>query len=190
MTLTIKYEHMKKTLLFLLGFSFCFSAFSQDRLNKVSINPVSLIGAGVNNFEYERGLAEGVLGISFYYGKTGNAIRPVNGYRINTSEQAIAFNVYLKNIGKPAFWFGPRISFASSDIVDDANTANYAYNIGTLGFGMGVGFQLVLGGFYLTPFANIGAAITNDLWGDLQLGGNLEPKTFLFNYGLKMGVAF
>jgi hypothetical protein len=187
---TLKNDQMKKTFLLLLGTIFCFSVFSQDRLNKVSFNPVSLIAAGLNNFEYERGLAEGKLGLAFYYGKTGNAIRPLNGYRINMSEQSLAFNIYVKNISRPAFWFGPRISFISSDIVDEDDPSNYAYNIGTLGLGLGVGFQLVAGGFYLTPFINIGGAITNDLWGELDYKGNLEPTRFLFSYGLKMGIAF
>jgi len=170
--------------------AFCFSVYSQDKLNKLSMNPVSLILASMNNFEFERGFADGKLGIAFYYGKTGNTTKAVNGYRIYASEQAISFNTYIKNVCKPAFWFGPRLSFTSSNIYDDKNPSNYATNIGTLGLSMSLGVQLVLGGLYISPYFAFGGAITNNLWGDAKYYGDLKESRFIINYGLKTGIAF
>lgn len=154
------------------------------------MNPVSLIMAGMNNLEYERGFAEGKIGIAFYYGKTGNTIKANNGYRINASEQSVALHAYIKNIGKPALWFGPKLSFISSDITDNNNPGNRATGIGTLGLSMSLGVQLVLGGLYISPYFSFGGALTNDLWGEVHYYGNLTPNRLIINYGLKTGIAF
>ena len=146
--------------------------------------------AGMNNLEYERGFAEGKIGIAFYYGKTGNTIKANNGYRINASEQSVALNAYIKNIGKPALWFGPKLSFISSDITDNNNPGNRATGIGTLGLSMSLGVQLVLGGLYISPYFSFGGALTNDLWGEAHYYGNLTPNRLIINYGLKTGIAF
>jgi hypothetical protein len=182
---------MKKTIIFLISLSFCFYVYAQDKLNKLSTNPVSLIVANMNNFEFERGFSEGKLGVAFYYGKTGNVLKAVNGYKINASEEAVSFNIYLKNIGKPAFWFGPRLSFTSASISDEKYpTINYANNIGTLGLCMSFGGQIVVGGLYLSPFFSLGGALTNNLWGEAKYYGNIKESHIIINYGLKTGIAF
>lgn len=181
---------MGRNCLVLFFTTLAFQAFSQERLNKISANPIQLFGYNRLNLEYERGFNEGKLGISFYYGKTGNSARLVDGYRSYLSEQNFAVKFYPKSMGVSGFWYGGQMTVASGDLYGEKEE-DRATNIGALGvFGKG-GYQLILKSFYLDLYGGIGYALTNDLFGTAEYFGEAEkPNTFLTLYGIKLGIAF
>ena len=60
----------------------------------------------IPNFEYERGFNDGKLGVSFFYGSTGNATREIEGYDLYASEQNVNVKFYNTNISQNSFWYG------------------------------------------------------------------------------------
>lgn len=91
---------MRKQLIFISLMFLTIQGFSQEKLNKISVNPIQLFGFNITNFEYERGFNDGKLGVSFFYGNTGNATRKVGDYNMNLSEQNVSVKGYLKPINQ------------------------------------------------------------------------------------------
>ena len=182
---------MKKQLVLLLLLA-CFSiqGFSQEKLNKISVNPIQLFGFNMTNFEYERGFDEGKLGISFFYGKTGSSTRNIDGLTTYMSEQNFSIKSYTNNISQSSFWYGGQVSVSSANIFDLEDWNNRASNIGTLGLTGKMGYQFILKSFYFDLFGGLGYALTNDLFGDVQYSGNIEETNLLLTYGIKMGIIF
>ena len=194
---------MKKQLIFLSLVFIGMQGFSQEKTNKLSMNPIQLFGFNITNFEYERGFNEGKLGVAFFYGNTGNATRAIGGYKMYLAEQNISIKGYLNSISKSSFWYGGQLSVASGDIIYDYDFNseyneeerdkyfnNRAIDIGTLGVTGKVGYQLILGSFYLDFFGGLGYALTNDLFGDAEYSGEVEEVKLLLTYGIKTGIAF
>lgn len=164
--------------------------FAQQRMNKLSVNPIQLFVYNRLNMEYERGLKDGKYGISFYLGQTGNSSRKIHGQYAWLSEQNVAFKVYSKSIEKSNFWYGGMVSVSSGNIVSE-NGLDKADNIGALGILGTTGYQFVAGSFYANLYACVGYAITNDLFGSATYTGNMEkPTDWLLTYGLKIGISF
>lgn len=194
---------MKKTLIFLSLVLLTIQGFSQEKLNKLSVNPIQLFGINLTNFEYERGFNDGKLGVSFYYGTTGDATRAVGDYKMYLTEQNVSIKRYLKSISNSSFWFGGQVSVASGRIVydydfdsdyDDKEYEKYvnnrATNIGTLGLTGKAGYQFVIGSFYLDFYGGLGYALTNNLFGNVEYKGDVEEEKILLIYGVKVGIAF
>jgi hypothetical protein len=179
-----------KTFLLSLLFIMTVNTFAQQRLNKLSVNPIQLFGYNRLNMEYERGLSEGKYGLCFYLGQTGNSSRKIHGQYSWLSEQNVAFKVYSKNIEKSNFWYGGMVSVSSGNIVSE-NGVDKAGNIGALGVMGTSGYQFVAGSFYANLYLCLGYALTNDLFGSATYTGNIKkPTDWLFTYGLKIGISF
>jgi hypothetical protein len=164
-------------------------SYSQDMRNKISVNPIQLIGYNILNSEYERGFNEGKTGVAFFIGRTGNATREYNDVVAYVSEQSVTYKLYSKTISESSFWFGPQLSVATGDLFN-SRTDSYAFDIGTLGISGKVGYQVIIKSFYLDPYVSVGYAITNDLFGNARYQGSFEESKVLLNYGLKMGIIF
>ena len=82
-----------KTLLLSLFILMTVNTFAQQRLNKLSVNPIQLFGYNRLNMEYERGLNDGKYGLCFYLGQTGNSSRKIHGQYSWLSEQNVTFKV-------------------------------------------------------------------------------------------------
>jgi hypothetical protein len=164
--------------------------FSQEKLNKLSVNPIQLFGFNITNFEYERGFNEGKLGVSFFYGTSGMANRKTGDYDMYVSEQNVAVKGYLNNISQNSFWYGGQISVASASIYDTDDYDNRATDIGTLGITGKIWYQFIIKSFYLDFFGGLGYALTNDLFGQAIYNGNVEETKILYTYGIKTGIAF
>ena len=179
-----------KTFLLSLLFIMTVNTFAQQRLNKLSVNPIQLFGYNRLNMEYERGLSEGKYGISFYLGQTGNSSRKIHGQYSWLSEQNVAFKVYTKNIDKSNFWYGGMVSVSSGNIVSE-NGVDKAGNIGALGVMGTSGYQFVAGSFYANLYLCLGYALTNDLFGSAKYTGDIsQPSNWLLVYGFKIGICF
>jgi hypothetical protein len=166
------------------------SVYSQEKLNKLSINPIQILGYNRLNVDYERGFSQGKFGINFYFGHTGNSTRKIHGQYSYLSEQSVGFKRYIKNIDKTCFWYGGLLSVSSGDIFDE-NMIDSATNIGALGILGSGGYQILVKHFYLNVYLNFGYAITNDLFGSAKYTGDIgRPTDFLLTYGLKIGIAF
>ena len=179
-----------KTFLLSLLFIMTVNTFAQQRLNKLSVNPIQLFGYNRLNMEYERGLNDGKYGLCFYLGQTGNSSRKIHGQYSWLSEQNVAFKVYSKSIEKSNFWYGGMVSVSSGNIVSE-NGVDKAGNIGALGVMGTSGYQFVAGSFYANLYLCLGYALTNDLFGSATYTGNIKkPTDWLFTYGLKIGISF
>jgi hypothetical protein len=180
---------MRLTLL-IIAFLFTLNICAQEKMNKLSINPIQLIGYNRLNIDFERGLNKGKSGISFYLGRTGNSSRLIHGQYSYLSEQNAGFKHYVKAIDKSCFWYGALISVTSGNIYG-ANKIDSATNIGALGLLGSAGYQVLVRQFYINIYANFGYAITNDLFGSAKYSGDIgKPTDFLLTYGLKLGLAF
>ncbi len=164
--------------------------FSQEKLNKISVNPIQLFGYNITNLEYERGFNDGKIGVSFFYGTTGSATRRNGGYTMYVTEQNVNVKGYSNSISQNSFWYGGQLSVASANIYDFESWDNSATNIGTLGLTGKIGYQFILKSFYLDFFGGLGYALTNDLFGDAEYSGDVEEVNLLLTYGIKMGIAF
>jgi hypothetical protein len=120
--------------------------FAQNKLNRLSINPIQLIGYNRLNLEFERGFKEGKFGIGYYIGQTGNSSRKVHGQYSTLSEQNISIKFYLKKIDKSCFWYGSVLSVSSGNIYSD-NGVDKATNIGALGILASTGYQFIFKSF-------------------------------------------
>ncbi len=176
------------TLLLLIGISI--NGFAQERMNKVSVNPLQLFVFNITNLEYERGFNDGKLGVSFFYGETGNTTREIGGIVAFVTEQNVSVKSYSKSIAESSFWYGGQLSVASGDIFDTDNFDNRANGIGTLGLAGKLGYQLILKSFYLDFFGGVGFALTNDLFGTAEYSGDITASNILFTYGIKTGIVF
>lgn len=166
------------------------TVYSQEKMNRIVVNPIQLFGYNRLNAEYERGFNQGKYGISFYLGRTGNSTRKVHGQYSYLSEQNVGFKRYTKFIDRSCFWYGGLLSVTSGDIFDE-NRIDSATNIGALGLLGSGGYQILIKHFYLSVYLNFGYAITNDLFGSAKYTGNFgRPTDFLLAYGLKLGMAF
>lgn len=163
---------------------------AQQRLNKLSINPIQLVGYNRLNMEYERGFNDGKSGICFYLGQTGNSAGKIHGQYSHLSEQSVALKLYSKNIEKSCFWYGGMVSVSSGNIYTQDETGK-ASNIGALGLLGTTGYQFIIKSLYINTCLSLGYAITNDLFGSAQYTGNIEkPTNWLLTYGFKMGFSF
>jgi hypothetical protein len=163
---------------------------SQDMMNKLSVNPIQILGYNRLNVDFERGFGEGKYGINFYFGRTGNSTRKIHGQYSYLSEQSVGFKRYTRYIDKTCFWYGGLLSVSSGDIYDE-NKLDSATNIGALGLLGSGGYQILIRQFYLNFYLNFGYALTNDLFGSAEYSGDIgRPTDFLLTYGLKIGFAF
>ncbi len=164
--------------------------YSQEKLNKLSVNPIQLMGYNRINGEFERSFREGKMGVSIYFGQTGNASPKIHGQYSHLSEQNMAVKFYGKKFNQSSFWYGGLVSVSSGNIYDE-NGIDKALNIGALGI-MGItGYQLIFRSFYVTPYLGAGYALTNDLFGSAEYFGDIgKPTDWLLMYGLKMGFCF
>ncbi|HLO57387.1 MAG TPA: hypothetical protein VK179_01465 [Bacteroidales bacterium] len=175
--------------LFLL-FLTTLDAYSQEKLNKFSVNPIQLIGYNRLNVEYERGFHDGKYGISIYYGQTGNSSRKIHGQYSYLSEQNASFRLYSRKLSVSSFWYGGMISVTSGNIYDE-NGIDKATNIGALGIMAVTGYQFIIKSFYATPYLGVGYALTNNLFGSVEYTGHIgRPTDWLLTYGLKTGFCF
>ena len=182
---------MKTKFTFILLTCFSLQGFSQDKLNKLSVNPIQLFVFNITNLEYERGFCDGKLGVSFFYGGTGRTTRSIGRYRMYMTEQNISVKGYTRGINNNSFWYGGQLSVASSSIYSISyNNYNSAGNVGTLGLTGKAGYQFVLKSFYLDFFGGLGYAITNDLFGKATYTGDVKETKLLLIYGIKTGIAF
>jgi len=166
------------------------TTFAQQRLNKLSVNPIELLGYNRLNMEYERGLNKGKYGICFYLGQTGNSSRKIHGQYSSLSEQNVAFKVYSRSIERSTFWYGGMVTVASGNIYDE-NGIDQATNIGALGILATSGYQFIVKSFYINPYLGAGYSLTNDLFGSAQYTGDIsKPTNWLLTYGFKMGICF
>jgi len=179
-----------KTFLISLLFFMTINTFAQQKMNKISINPIQLFGYNRLNVEYERGFSEGKYGISLYMGQSGNASRKIHGQYSWLSEQNVALKFYSKSMDKSSFWYGGMVSVSSGDIFDE-NGVDQATSIGALGILATSGYQFIIKSFYLNPYMGAGYSLTNDLFGSASYTGNIEkPTDWLFTYGIKIGITF
>jgi hypothetical protein len=163
---------------------------AQESLNKISVNPIQLIGYNRLNLEFERGFNNGKLGVSFYIGRTGNSTREVHGQLSWLSEENISVRYYTRRSDQRSLWFGGLLSVSSGDIYDK-NGVDKALNIGSLGIMATGGYQFFVQSFYLTPYLGVGHVITNDLFGTAEYYGNIgRPTGWLLTYGIKTGIVF
>lgn len=166
------------------------NTYCQNKMNKISINPIQLFGYNRLNFEFERGFRDGKFGISIYYGQTGNSSRKIHGQYSYLSEQNIAIKIYNKESYKSCLWYGGMISVSSGNIFDE-NGIDKATNIGALGLLGITGYQIIFKSFYLTPYLGAGYALTNDLFGSAVYSGDIgKPTDWLLIYGIKTGFCF
>ena len=179
-----------KTFLFSLLFILTVNLFAQQKLNKLSVNPIQLFGYNRLNVEYERGFSEGKYGISLYMGCTGNSTRKIHGQYSWLSEQNAAIRFYSKSMDKSSFWYGGMVSVSSGNIYDENGIAQ-ATNIGALGVQATSGYQFIIKSFYLNTYLGAGYSLTNDLLGSAEYSGDIaEPSNWLLTYGFKMGFCF
>lgn len=164
--------------------------FSQEKLNKLSVNPLQLFGFNITNFEFERGFNDGKIGVSFFYGKTGSATRRIGGYDMYVTEQNTSIKAYTRTISQNSFWYGGQLSVASADIYDRNDFNNRATDIGTLAISGKTGYQFILKSFYLDFFGGLGYALTNNLFGEAMYSGDVYETKILLTWGIKTGIAF
>jgi len=166
------------------------ASFSQEKMNKISISPIQLIGYNRLNLEYERGFAAGKYGLAIYFGQTGNSSRKIHGQYSSLSEQNVSIKFYPKQINSCGFWFGGILSIASGNLYDDKK-AILAGNIGTMGILGGVGYQYLFKSFYINTYLSAGYAVTNNLFGSAEyFNGTKKPTDILLTYGFKTGFCF
>lgn len=179
-----------KTLFFSLFFILTVNLFAQQKLNKVSVNPIQLFGYNRLNMEYERGFSEGKYGISLYMGRTGNSTRKIHGQYSWLSEQNATIRFYSKSSDKSSFWYGGMVSVSSGNIYDE-NGVDQATNIGALGILATSGYQIIIKSFLINSYLGAGYSLTNDLFGSAQYTGDIaKPSTWLLTYGIKVGFCF
>jgi hypothetical protein len=130
--------------------------FSQDKMNKVSINPIYLFLQNITNMEYERGFSDGKLGISAYIGWTGYATRELFVYESWTNEQNISLKFYPNSISSRSFWYGGQLSVVTSNVYKVDNYDERATGIGTLGLFAKFGYQFIFKSFYLDLTGSLG----------------------------------
>lgn len=130
------------------------------------------------------------MGVSFFYGTTGNSTRVIDGITAYVTEQNVSIKSYSKSISKSSFWYGGQLSVASGSIYEEEGYNNRATGIGTLGLTGKLGYQFILKSFYLDFFGGIGYALTNDLFGSAEYSGNITENNLLLTYGIKTGIAF
>ena len=163
------------------------AVYSQQKLNKLSVNPIQLLGYNRLNLEFEHGFNLGKSGISLYLGHTGNSTRKIHGQYSYLSEQNAGYKRYIKSIDKTCFWYGGLISVSSGNIYDE-NKTDSATNIGALGILGSGGYQILIKQLYLGIYLNFGYSITNDLFGTAYYSGDFkQPTNFLLTYGFKIG---
>lgn len=166
------------------------SVHSQSQLQKLSVNPIQLLGYNKLNAEFERVFGKGKEGIGFYIGQTGNASPKIHGQYSRLSEENIFYKHYLKSFSSSSFWYGAMISVSSGEIHSE-NGLDKASNIGALGILGITGYQFIVKSFYITPYLGAGYAITNNLFGSAEYTGNIgKPTNGLLTYGFKTGICF
>lgn len=178
---------MKKITFFVIIAFITVKCYSQEKVNKLSVNPIQLFVYNIVNFEYERGFNDGKVGISFFYGATGRSTREIQGYRIYMTEQNASIKRYLKNISTNSFWYGGQLSVVSSSIYGNYGSAS---NIGTLGITGKLGYQFIIKSFYLDFFGGVGYALTTDLFGTSSFVGGVTEAKISPIIGIKTGIAF
>jgi len=181
---------MKKSLIYICLSLLSLQGFSQDKINKFSVDPIKLIGFNMTNFEFERGFLDGKLGVSFYFGRTAGATRNIGDYTRYIVEQNVSIKGYLKTIGMNSFWYGGEVLVSSGSVSHNENNKIGARNLGTLGFTTKMGYQFIIKSFYLDFYGGIGYALTNNLYGNVEYRGGYEEPQLLVVFGLKTGIAF
>jgi len=184
---------MKKLILIFLLLSVSSTiTLSNERLNKVSFNPIQLFGFNILNAEYERGFSDGKLGVSFYMGRSGMFGAESAGYQIFVSHQKVGIKYYTRNIQRNSLWLGGQLSAASGYVygIEGNNSDDEALVNGTLGVIGKIGYQLVLGSFLIDLHAGAGYALTNNLYGESYYSGGIGESNLLLDFGINTGIVF
>jgi hypothetical protein len=167
-----------------------FQVFSQEMMNKLSINPIYLFAQNITNVEYERSLNEGKLGISIYLGWTGYTTREIFGYESYINEQSLSLKYYKNSFSSSSLWYGGQLSVISLNIYDSDDYNERATDIGILGLSGKLGYQFIIKSFYLDFGASIGYALTNNLFGEAYYSDNIKESKLLYGIQIKTGIAF
>lgn len=181
---------MKTKIAFLMLTMLTLRGVAQEKMNKVSVNPLQLFVFNIGNVEYERGFRGGKLGVSFYYGRTGNTTRTFRGLRTFVTEQQVSIKHYPGTIAASGLWYGGQVSVASGNVYSPDVYNDRAYDIGTLGLTGKFGYQYIHKSFYLDFFGGVGYALTNNLFGKATYLGGVSEAKILFTYGIKTGIVF
>lgn len=180
---------MKYLLLLIMGLNLT-GTYAQNKLNKLSLNPIELLGYNRLNVEFERGFRQGKMGISLYIGHTGVASRKIHDEFSQLSEESVAVRFFTKAMDKSSYWYGAMISVSSGNITS-ADGLDRASNIGALGILGVTGYQFMIRSFFIDPFIGVGYAVTNDLFGSAEYTGDIgRPTDWLLTYGFKIGFCF
>ena len=183
---------MKRFKLFTLIFLTTCVGFSWSDEVKFSINPVPIAFNSVFNFQVEKSLLNGSLGLGFYMAQSGGASREIKGFTQSGAEESILLKYYANGISKNSPWVGEKTSVTSGTLsFDDGDRTETSTNIGTLGLSGQAGYQLCFGSFFIDPFVGAGIAITNDLFGNSDYNsGYISPANASSQYwfsGLSLG---
>jgi hypothetical protein len=185
------FKLVNRTLLILLFCGVYFQGFSQEKFNKLSVNPVQCFIGHIYNLEYERGfkLENTDYGFSFLIGRTGFQPRIIDGYKINMAEFNLSYKMYTESFNKSSFWYSGQISVISTKI-DDLKSVQRVSNIGTLGISAKEGYQLFWKSCYVDFNMNLMYVITHNLFGIGIYEDNVKNSKWIFRLGFRTGIIF
>jgi hypothetical protein len=179
-----------RTAFFILIVSLYTVVYSQDKMNKLSVSPIQLIGYNRLNIEFERGFNNGKYGCALYLGQTGNASRLIHNQYSTLSEQNVAFKFYGKSIDRSCFWYGGLVSVTSGNLYSKDKTES-STNISSLGLQATGGYQFFIQSFYANLYVSSGYSVTNNLFGSATFNDNWDcPSHIILAYGIKAGFKF
>ncbi len=182
--------HIIRGITLLMSILISGSVLSQESRNKLSVNPIELIGFNRLNIEYERSFREGRTGCAFYIGNTGHAVPLVHDQYSWLSQQSVAMKFYLRSFDRPCFWYGGMISVASGTL-KNKDLEPQSTNVGALGLLAIGGYQFFARSLYADLYLGTGYAVTNDLFGSaVYAEGTSRPSNLLLIYGIKLGYKF
>lgn len=179
---------MKKYSFFILLVLCSLSAFSQGKMNKLSVNPIQLFASNVTNFEYERGFADGKFGLSFLYARTGLSTREVLDNKISMTEQSVTAKYYHAKMYQSSLWFGTEMAVINQSIYNIDSDSRALIEV--LGISGKIGFQYIYKSLYIDIYGGIGIAATDNLFGNAYYTGDLSKSILLLQLGLKFGIIF
>ncbi len=179
---------MKKITLILLCAVISLTTFSQEKMNKLSVNPIQLFASNITNFEYERGFADGKFGLSFLYARTGLSTRKVLDNKISMSEQSATAKYYHAKMYQRSLWYGAELAVINQSIYNiDSDSRALVEAFGISGK---VGYQYIYKSLYLDVYGGLGISVTDNLFGNAYYTGNLSKSILLLQLGLKIGIVF
>jgi len=184
----LKLNLMKKYYFLMLLVLCSLLAFSQEKMNKFSFNPIQLFASNITNFEYERGLKEGKFGVSLLYARTGLSTRSILENKIYMSEQSVTAKFYKANMNQSSLWYGGELAVINQSLYKDENSSRAL--IEALGISGKVGYQYIYKSLYADAYGGLGIAATDNLFGNAYYSGDYSKSIFLFQFGLKLGIVF